>query len=63
MKLLKEVSSQTPFELDRLTDSYIKLVNRGFKPTKEEITNLGDLASSLGKDFDMLVEALLDAQT
>lgn len=63
MKLLKEVSAQTPFELDRLTESYIKLVNRWFKPTKAEITNLGDLAASLGKDFDMLVEALLDAQT
>lgn len=63
MQLLKEVSSQTPFELDRLTEAYIKLVNRWFKPTRSEIVSLWDLAASLGKDFDMLVEALLDAQT
>jgi hypothetical protein len=28
MSMLKEVSTQTPFELDKLTESYIKLVNR-----------------------------------
>lgn len=46
-----------------MTESYIKLVNRGFKPTREEIISLGDLASSQGKQFDQLTEALLDAQT
>jgi len=28
MKLLKDVSRETPFELDRLTASYVKLANR-----------------------------------
>jgi len=63
MKMLQDIATQTPFEIDKLTESYVKLVNRGFKPTSEEIVKLGDLASSTGKDFDQLAEALLDAQT
>ena len=63
MKLLKDVSRETPFELDRLTASYVKLANRWFEPTRQQIEQLWDIAASQGKDFDMLVEALLDAQT
>jgi len=63
MKMISDVASKTPFELNNLTASYVKLVNRGFTPTREEIIKLGDLASSQGKDFDMLTEAILDAET
>ena len=61
--MINELARKTPFETDKLTASYIKLVNRWMKPTSEELTNLWDLASSQWKDFDMLVEAMLDAQT
>lgn len=61
--LLKNISSETPFSLDEITKSYIKLVNRWIVPTREEIIKLWDLASSQGKSFDQLVEAVLDAQT
>lgn len=60
---LKDFASTTPFQIDQLTDSYIKFVNRGFKPSINEMTSLGDLASSTGKEFDQLTEAILDAQT
>lgn len=63
LKMINELARKTPFETDKLTASYIKLVNRWMKPTSEELTNLWDLASSQWKDFDMLVEAMLDAQT
>lgn len=62
-KMIKDFAAATPYSVDELTASYIKLVNRGFLPTKEELTNLGDLAASQGKSFDQLTEALLDAQT
>lgn len=61
--MLKDFAAKTPFDVDKLTASYIKLVNRGFEPTKDELTNLGDLAASQGKSFDQLTEAVLDAQT
>lgn len=63
LRLIQDVAKETPFQLNALTESYIKLVNRGFKPTREEIISLGDLAASQWKDFDQLTEALLDAQT
>ena len=60
--LIKEFAATTPFQVDQITDSFIKLVNRGFTPTKEQLTQIGDLAASQGKEIDQVVEALLDAQ-
>lgn len=62
MNMLTDIAAKTPFQLDAITDSYIKLVNQGFTPTRSEIIKMGDLASSTGKGFDQLVEAVLDAQ-
>lgn len=63
LNMLTDFAAKTPFALNELTGSFVKLVNRGFNPTKDELQNLGDLASSQGKGFDQLTEALLDAQT
>ncbi|UCS94856.1 hypothetical protein KZP23_07555 [Echinicola marina] len=62
MAQIVQFASQTPFQVDQLTDSFVKLANQGFKPTVDELRNLGDLASSTGKDFDQLAEAIIDAQ-
>lgn len=63
LDMLKNIAASTPFQLNALTESYVKLVNQGFKPTREQIVSLGDLASSTGKNFSQLTEAILDAQT
>lgn len=63
LNMLTDFAAKTPFQLNELTGAFVKLVNRGFNPTKDELTNLGDLASSQGKTFDQLTEAILDAQT
>lgn len=63
MKTIKEFAASTPFAVDELTDSYVKLANSGFKPTAEEMRKLGDLASSQGKSFMQLTEGLMDATT
>lgn len=63
MKMLQDIAAQTPFSLSELTASYIKLVNYGLKPTREQIIKMGDLASSTGKGFNQLVEAVADAVT
>lgn len=60
---ITKFAAQTPFSVNELTASYIKLANQGFVPTNKELTKLGDLASSTGKSFDMLTEAIIDAQT
>lgn len=56
-------AAHTPFGINELTESFVKLANAGFKPTNDQMTKLGDLASSTGKSFDQLAEAILDAQT
>ena len=56
-------AATTPFQVDELTDSFIRFANRGINLTLEEMTKLGDIASSQGKSFNQLTEAILDAQT
>jgi len=63
MTQIVEFASKTPFQVNELTDSFVKLANRGFRPTLDQMTALGDLASSTGKSFDQLTEAALDAMT
>jgi uncharacterized coiled-coil DUF342 family protein len=63
MSQIVAFASKTPFQVNELTDSFVKLANRGFVPTMKEMTALGDLASSTGKSFDQLTEAALDAMT
>jgi hypothetical protein len=60
---IREFAAQTPFSVQELTSSFVKLANQGFKPTTDEMRKLGDLAASTGKGFDQLAEAIIDAQT
>lgn len=60
---IQNFASKTPFGVAELTESFVKLANQGFKPTQIEMRKLGDLASSTGKSFDQLTEAIIDAQT
>ena len=61
MKMLQQLAADTPSSLQEWTEAYIKLVNRGVKPTSQELVNMGDLAASQGKSVDQLIEAILDA--
>jgi hypothetical protein len=63
MRQIQDFAATTPFQVGELTDAYVKFANRGFVPLKEELTAIGDLASSQGKSFDQLTEAILDAQS
>jgi hypothetical protein len=60
---ISEFAAKTPFQVDELTGSFVKLANQGFLPTMNQMTSLGDLASAMGKSFDQLTEAIIDAQT
>lgn len=61
MEMIKDIAATTPVSVDEMTESFVKMVNRGLKPSKDEIKNLADLAASQGKSFDQLTEAVLDA--
>jgi len=60
---IQEFAATTPFQVNELTGAFVKLANQGFKPNIDQMRLLGDLASSTGKSFDQLAEAILDAQT
>jgi hypothetical protein len=62
MEGITEFAAKTPYEVNELTGSFVKLANQGFAPNLAEMTKLGDLASSTGKDFNMLAEGIIDAQ-
>jgi len=59
---IKQFAAETPFSVQQLSQAFIKLANQGFVPTRKELRKLGDLASSTGKEFDQLAEAIIDAQ-
>jgi hypothetical protein len=59
---IQDFAASTPFSVQELTGSFVKLANQGFKPTIAQMRLLGDLAASTGKDFDQLAEAIIDAQ-
>jgi len=61
MSDISAFASRTPFQIDELTDSFVKLTNQGLNPTMNDMTSLGDLAASQGKSFGQLSEAILDA--
>jgi hypothetical protein len=63
MGMLQKFAATTPFQLNELTGAYVKLTNYGLKPNMAEMVKYGDLASSVGKGFDQLVEAVADAVT
>lgn len=63
MKMLQQLAQETPASLKEWTEAFIKLVNRGINPTSAELINLGDVASSQGKDLDQFIEAMIDAMT
>lgn len=63
MKMLQQLAADTPSSLQEWTEAFIKLVNRGIKPTNQELVSMGDFAASQGKSVDQLIEAILDAMT
>jgi hypothetical protein len=63
LNMLTKFAAETPYALNELTGAFVKLVNRGFNPTKDQLKEMGDLAASQGKGFDQLTEAILDAES
>jgi phage tail tape-measure protein len=62
LNMIQDFAAKTPFSVMELTDSFVRLANQGFTPTRKEMVKLGDLAASTGKGFNQLAEAVLDAQ-
>lgn len=63
LEAIKKMAAETTFGVDELTEGYVKMVNRGLRPSQKEMLSMADLAASQGKTFDQLTEAAMDAMT
>jgi len=61
MKIINQFASKTPYQVNELTESFVKLANRGLNPTMDDMMSIGDIAASQGKPFLQFTEALLDS--
>lgn len=61
MAQIQDFASKTPFQVDQLTDAFVRFANRGVQPSMEQMKQIGDLAAAIGKDFDLLSGAIIDA--
>lgn len=60
---LMQYAMDTPYGIEQVTSSFIKLVNYGLTPSKEALTSYGDTAASMSKSLDQMIEAVADAAT
>lgn len=58
---LSQFTARTPFQINQVTDAFIKLENQGLNSSERAMTSYGDTASAMGKDLDQMIEAVADA--
>lgn len=56
-------AAKTPFELDSITEAYVKLRTYGLNPTNGLLQTLGDTSAAMNKPLLQSVEAIADAIT
>ena len=59
---VKEFTSSTPYQLDQVAESFVKLRAYGIDPIGGALQTLGDTASGMDKSLEQAVEALADAR-
>lgn len=57
---LSEFAARTPYQLQDITENFVKLANQGIVLTQQELTKLGDFAAVTGKPIGQLFEAIMD---
>lgn len=63
MEAIQDFASNTPYDLQQVTEGFTKLVNLGLTPSERALTSYGDTASAMGRDLNQLIEAVADAAT
>lgn len=62
LKELEQFADKMGASIPAVEDTFISLVNRGFKPTMDEMRQLSDFAVNSKKPIDQYMEAILDAE-
>lgn len=61
--MLENFATTTPYQLDQVVGSFIKLKARGLDPSEESLRSYGNTAAAMGHDLDKMIEAVADAAT
>ena len=59
--LIEDFATSTPFQLDEIVDSFIRLKAMGLEPSMEALTSYGNTASAFGKNILEFVAAVTSA--
>jgi hypothetical protein len=57
---ITQLAKETPFSVKELTESFVRLANRGINASNQQLKKLGDVAAALGKPMEQVIEAILD---
>lgn len=63
MAWVADFAVKTPYELDKVMDSFVRMRANGLDPTNGSLKTLGDTAAAMGKPLMQAVEAMADAVT
>lgn len=63
MSWVQKFAKKTPYDLDQVMESYVRLRAYGIEPTNGTLLSLGNTASAMQKDLMSAVEMMADAQT
>lgn len=63
MNWISAFAAKTPYDLNTVTESFVKLRAYGLDPTNGLLATLGDTSAAMGKDVMQAVEAIADAVT
>lgn len=60
---IKDFAKSTPFSVEEVTQSFIKLKALGIDPTERNLKSFGNTSSAMGKSLNQMIEAVADAAT
>ena len=63
LRWIRRFAADTPFELEQVTEAFVRLRAYGIDPTDGTLRTLGDTASGMGKGVMDAIEMIADAQT
>lgn len=60
---IKEFAATTPFDLEQVTNAFVKMKAFGLDASLDALTAYGNTAAATGKSLDQMIEAVADAAT
>jgi len=63
MDWIKDFGAKTPYTIDKVTESFVKMKAYGLNPMDGTLKSLGNASGAMGKDITQAVEAMADAVT